>query len=201
MTKQEFLDDLRKSLSGLPSNDLEEHLAFYSEMIDDQMEDGLSEKNAVSSLGTVKDVSTRILADTSLTKLATERIKKQRRLAAWEIVLLILGAPIWLSLLVAAVAVVLSLYAVLWSLAISLWAIFLSFAASAVGLIISGGTFFHHGDALAGLALIGSTLLFAGLAILLFFAAIAATKGMILVTKKTVMGIKRWFAGRGKRNG
>ena len=43
MRKQEFLDTLRSRLSGLPRQELEERLAFYGEMIDDRMEEGLSE--------------------------------------------------------------------------------------------------------------------------------------------------------------
>ena len=33
MNKQEFLTELRKGLSGLPQNDIEERLAFYGEML------------------------------------------------------------------------------------------------------------------------------------------------------------------------
>lgn len=47
MNKQEFLVKLRKGLSGLPKEDIEERLTFYSEMIDDRMEEGLSEEEAV----------------------------------------------------------------------------------------------------------------------------------------------------------
>ena len=44
MHKQEFLDGLRARLRGLPEADIAERLAFYSEMIDDRTEDGLSEE-------------------------------------------------------------------------------------------------------------------------------------------------------------
>ena len=49
MNKQEFLSQLRKGLAGLPQNDIEERLAFYGEMIDDRIEEGLSEEEAVSA--------------------------------------------------------------------------------------------------------------------------------------------------------
>ena len=38
MHKQEFLAQLRKGLSGMPQDDIEERLVFYSEMVDDRME-------------------------------------------------------------------------------------------------------------------------------------------------------------------
>ena len=48
MNKQEFLDELRKGLCGLPSEDIEERINFYSEMIDDRMEEGLTEEESVA---------------------------------------------------------------------------------------------------------------------------------------------------------
>ena len=50
MTKKEFLARLRRGLAQLPPEEREERLAFYSEMIDDRMEEGLSEQEAVASL-------------------------------------------------------------------------------------------------------------------------------------------------------
>ena len=43
MNKQDFLVQLRKGLSGLPQDDIEERLTFYKEMIEDRMEEGFSE--------------------------------------------------------------------------------------------------------------------------------------------------------------
>ena len=34
MNKDQFLEELRKKLSGLPQEDIDERVAFYSEMID-----------------------------------------------------------------------------------------------------------------------------------------------------------------------
>ena len=44
MRKQEFIAVLRKKLSALPRRDAEERIAFYSEMIDDRIEEGLLEE-------------------------------------------------------------------------------------------------------------------------------------------------------------
>ncbi len=51
MSKQEFLAQLKDGLSGLPQSDIEERVAFYEEMIDDRIEEGLSEEQAVSEIG------------------------------------------------------------------------------------------------------------------------------------------------------
>ena len=44
MDKQAFLNRLREGLNGLPQDDIAERLNFYSEMIDDRVENGMSEE-------------------------------------------------------------------------------------------------------------------------------------------------------------
>lgn len=94
MDKQAFLTALRSGLSGLPQDDIEERLTFYGEMIDDRMEEGLSEEEAVAAIGEVSEIARQAVADTPLAKIAKERIRPKRRLKTWEIVLLALGSPI-----------------------------------------------------------------------------------------------------------
>ena len=116
MNKSEFLGELEKSLSELPEKDRSRSLDYYGEMIDDRTEEGLSEEEAVQALGSMEDITAQILMDTPLPSLVRAKVKKRRALKAWETVLLVLGSPVWLPLLIAAVAVALSLYAVLWVL-------------------------------------------------------------------------------------
>lgn len=193
MSKQEFIDKLRSKLSGLPKQELEERLNFYSEMIDDRMEEGHSEKEAVSEIDSVDEIAAQIVADIPLVKIAKEKIKPKRRLKAWEIMLLVLGSPIWLSLLIAAFAVILSLYASLWSVIISLWAVFGSLVCCAFGGIVAGIVFVLSGNGLTGIAMFGAGFLCAGLSIFLFFGCKTATKGTLLLTKKIALGIKNYF--------
>lgn len=192
MDKKEFLHQLRKGLSGLPKDDIEERLNFYSEMIDDSMEEGLTEEEAVSRIGSVDDIVKQILEDTPLSKLAKERIKPKRRLTALEIVLLILGSPIWLSLLISFFAVVFSLYVTMWAVVISLWSVFVSFAASAFGVLIGGVAFGIIGYGTTCAAMIAVCFVCAGLAILSFLGCKALTKGAALLTK----GIVIWSKNR-----
>lgn len=198
MSKQEFLEQLRRGLaglSGLSQDDIEERLTFYSEMIDDRMEEGLSEQDAVSGIGSVDTIISQIVADIPLTKLVKEKITPKKRLKAWEIVLLVLGSPIWLSLLIAAFAVILSFYIVLWSVIISLWAAFGSVAACAVSNIAVGIGFALTGS-LAGIAMAGAGIVCAGLSIFLFYGCKATTKGILLLTKKIAFGIKNCFINK-----
>ena len=118
MTKQEFLSALQDGLRGLPQSDIDERVSFYAEMIDDRVEDGLSDEEAVTAIGSVEEIVAQIVADTPLTRLVSVKIKPNRRLSPVEIVLLVLGSPVWLSLLIAIVAVALSLCVVIWSVVV-----------------------------------------------------------------------------------
>ena len=198
MSKQEFLAQLRKGLAGLPQDDIEERLTFYSEIIEDRMEEGLSEEEAVSAVGSVDEIVTQVVAETPLAKIAKERIKVKRRLSAGEMVLLVLGSPIWISLGIAAIAVFFSLYAVLWSLVVSLWAVFGSLVGCAFGGIAAGIFFACGGNVLTGIAMIGSGIVCAGLSIFMFFGCKAATKGTLLLTKKMIIWIKNCFIKKGE---
>ena len=191
MRKQEFLEALRAGLSGLPRDDVEDRLAFYSEMIDDRVEDGRTEEEAVGEIGSMEQIVSQIIADIPLTKIAKERIKPNKRLAAWEIVLLAVGSPLWLSLAVAALAIVLSLYAVLWSVVLSVWAVFVALSASALGTVAGGIVLTATGHPLVGLALMGAGLVCGGLAILAFLGCPATTQGMAWLTKAIALGVKK----------
>ena len=57
MTKLKFLLSLHDKLSDLPQNEVEERLSFYSEMIEDRMEEGVSEEEAVSARGSVDEIA------------------------------------------------------------------------------------------------------------------------------------------------
>ncbi len=193
MGKQEFLDRLRGALAGLPLEDIEERLTFYSEMIDDRMEDGLSEAEAVAQAGSVEEIAAEITGSIPLPKLVKERIRPKRRLAAWEVILLVLGSPIWVSLLIALFAVVLSLYIVLWALIVSLWAVDVALFASALGCAGAGVLLLVRGASLTGLALISASLVLAGLGIFLCFGCIGASKGAAALTARLTRKIKSLF--------
>ena len=193
MNKQDFLARLRKGLCGLPQDEIEQRLTFYGEMLDDRMEDGLSEEEAVAAIGDVDDIVRQTVAEIPLSKLAKERMKPKRSLRAWEIVLLVLGSPIWLSLGIAAVAVIFSLYIVLWAVLVSLWAVFGSLAVCAVGSVPLCVIFASHGSGASGLAVLSAGAVCAGLAIFMFFGCTASTKGTLIITKKFAIWLKRSF--------
>lgn len=193
MTKQEFLSALGKGLSGLPQADIEERLSFYGEMIDDRMEEGLPEEEAVERIGSVEETVSQIISEIPFSKLVKEKVRPKRNWKAWEIVLLILGAPLWAPLLLAAAAVVFSMYIVLWALIVSLWAVFVSLIAAALGGLVCGVAQLTAGNQMQGFALIGAGLFCAGASVFLFFGCKATTVEIARLTKRFALWLKKRF--------
>ena len=187
MTKREFLAVLQRELYNLPQDELKEQMSFYSEMIDDGMEEGLSEEQAVSKIGSISE----ILSGISHDKPEPRSMPKEKRsggLGAWAIVLIILGSPIWLSLLVAAVAVLISAYAVIWSLWVALAAVEISFAACAVAGVVLSLVYIPLGKVATGLFMLGAGVMLLGLSIFLWFACKAVLVGVVKLSKMIFVG-------------
>lgn len=193
MNKTEFTLALCEKLSFLPWEETQERATFYTEMIDDRMEEGLSEEEAVAAVGSVEEIAEQIIGEIPLAKIVKEKMKSKRRLKGWEIALLVLGSPVWLSLLIAAAAVVFSLYVSLWSVIISLWAVFAALAGCSLGGVAAGVVFACTGNVFPGIAVAGAGILCAGLAVFMFLGCKAATKGILILTKKIAVWIKNGF--------
>ena len=189
MNKEQFLTELKNGLSGLPQNDIDERMLFYGEMIDDRMEEGMSEEEAVSGIGSVDEIVSQTISEVPLTKIVKKRMTPERSLQTWEIVLIVLGLP----LLAAFVAVVLSMYAVIWSLIITLWAVELTFIACALSGIAAAAAYWLHGNLIPGFAMLGAAFLCGGISIFVFFGCLAASKGILHLTGKAALGIKTMF--------
>ena len=193
MHKQEFLEKLRKGLKGVPAFELEERLAFYSEMIEDRMEEGLSEEEAVSAVGTVEDVSREILSGIPLRKMVKEKWRNKKAMSSGQILCLALGFPLWFSLLISAFCVVLSLFVSLWSVVISFFATIVSLWGGALCAVVACVFLLCTQKAVAALVLFSAAPVCVGLAILLHFGTKLTAKGVWWLMKKTALGTKRLF--------
>ena len=198
MNKEQFTNALRERLSALPKQEVEERIDFFCEMIDDRVEDGLTEEMAIKDIGSVDEIALQIADEIPLPKIISNKIKGTRKRKAWEIVLLAVGFPIWGALLISALAVIFSLYASLWAIVASLWSCDIAFALSAPLGVVVGITSMLSGDMSNAFVLIGAGITLAGISIFFFFACKIATRGMVLLTKKTLSAIKRCFVRKEK---
>ena len=191
MTKFEFLSVLRKGLVGLPQNEIEERLLFYSEMIDDRIEEGLTEEEAVLTVGKIDEVIATVMSDSTI---VIEKVSTKRKHNVWGIVLIALGTPIWFPILIALFAVFFSLFVSVWSVIVSLWAVFGSVIASALCGITVGAFFATCVNTLTGVAMIGVGIALLGISIFTYYLCKEATKGTVWLMKKTIVLIKNCFS-------
>lgn len=190
MNKKEFLAALHAGLAGLPEADVQHWLDFYSEIIEDRMEEGMTEFEAVADVGSVHDIVAQILSETPLPKLVHAKVKPKRPLKAWEIVLLVLGSPVWVPLLFAGVLVVLACYAALWTVIVSLYALDLSLALSGVALILAAFFQLNAQPVLPQLFFVGVGLVCGGLSVFLFFASGKIAAWILRLSKQAVLAVK-----------
>ena len=178
MDKRTFLKQLQKGISSLPREDVVERLNFYSEMIDDYVEEGLSEEEAVERIGSVNEIISAISPADS------------KRQHPWKIAAIALGSPIWISLLISVLAIFVSVYASVWSVIISLWCAFGALAISSFAGILSGIALTVSGYNTTGIAMVGAALVCGGLSVFVFYGSMATTKGALWLTKKITRTIR-----------
>lgn len=201
MRKQEFLEKLRAQLWALSPADIQRSLDYYSEMIDDRMEDGLTEEEAVAAIGDLDEIVQQIRQEMpqppASVKKEQAQQKQYRRVEPWMIVLLVLGSPVWIPLVASAAVTVISVYVSLWSVVIVLYAVAVAVGAAAIGCIVS--SFLMIGRATVVIVAWGAALLCAGLAIVLFLLGNLAAKGMVALTKLAWQGCKQLLRGKEKK--
>lgn len=102
MSEKEYLKKLKRSLSPLKKKDRDPLLEFYKEMIEDKMENGKTEYEAVSELEPVETVAERTLDEYGINR-NDPKVKLKTRLSPLSIVLIIISSPIWIGLAAGAV--------------------------------------------------------------------------------------------------
>ena len=97
MNKQEFITLLEKRLFELPQVEKEHLLNYYNETIEDRIEDGMSEAEAVASLDSVEDIVKQIYSERAVSFKEEEKPAHSRQ--RWRIVLIELLSPFLATLL------------------------------------------------------------------------------------------------------
>ena len=193
MNKQEYLEAIRSRISAMPADDVNRFMDYYSEMIDDRVEDGLYEEEAVGEMGIPEAEVEQKQEDMTLTKLVKEKIKPKHELKAWEVVLIVLGSPVWIPLLITALVLLLTLWIVAFALLISFYAVVLSFVAAGIGGLICAIPLFIANSPYTAVLMLGAALIGIGIAILFVVSVKPVTVGIFKVCKASVSGIKRMF--------
>lgn len=199
MTKSMFLAELSDRLTSLPRNEIEKSIAYYSEIIDDRIEEGTDEESAVNALETPAVIAGRILQETPMSVLVKERLRPQKRVGAWSVVLIVLGIPVWFPLLMAVFAVLLSIYVVAWSAVLVVSSVMFALGVSAAAALAATPFLFFRGVHM-GLAALGAAFFCAGACIFAFITLRAVIRSVIRATAYIGRKIKAKLIRGGRSN-
>lgn len=181
MNKTEFMEEMSRRLTKLPKKEQGEFLRYYSELIDDAMENGQTESSIIESFGSLETITEKALEQSDLEK-------RPGKFPRWlKIVLFFFCSPVLFALFVSA-------YAVLFSLSVACVSIFLA------GIPFFATSFLLFPlNAASGLFQIGMTLFLIFGAILLSVGLWALWKWSIRQTGRFFRWIGRLFQNGGKK--
>lgn len=196
MNKTEFVDALRRSLGKLPSYEVEQSIAFYAEMIDDRVEDGMSEQDAVAALGPVGAIAAQIIAETPAIPKAIAKANTGSR--TLNIVLLAVFSPIWVPIVLALAAAAFMVYLSIWMVIVALWmTVAILLLCGPIG-IVGFAWCLGTGYPLTAAYLLGCGLAAAGVGLFAWFGVLAASKGLFNLTRQFARWIKGLFVKRAR---
>lgn len=110
MTKQEFIALLTQALKEESYETVVQSVSYYEEMIDDLMENGYSEKEAIGKLGKLEDIVAQIKESDEIIEM--KPIQKSHSIVL--IIALVLTFPLWGSLLATFLILLLCAYICIW---------------------------------------------------------------------------------------
>ncbi len=195
MNKYEFLEKLKNALAGLGEDEIKKSTDFYAEMIDDAVENGENEEEAVARLGSVEEIAQKIINETPLAKIVKENVKGHK-LSASNIALIIICSPVWLPVATGLFAGAVSVYFALWALIASLFITFAGLLLGGLMLIAAAVPTALSEPAKAGLML-GLGLVCMGVSVFVFYLSVIISKLFIRLTMLGIRKIKGMFMRKG----
>ncbi len=188
MTREEFCEGLLKELDGLPQREIDQTVHYYTEIIADRMEEGMTEEQAVAMMEPMHVIARRVKAD------LRPNTPPRRRTSGWAIALIILGFPLWFPLLVVGAALTVTAFALVWVLVLCLWAVCLALFVWGVAVVFS---LFLNGSSLGmPLAQIGAGMAAMGLSIFVFYGARGAMHPALYMTERLAGRVWKRLVGR-----
>lgn len=199
MNKAEFLAEIRRKIQGLPQSDIEKFLDYYAEMIDDYTEDGHTEEEAIRELGSVEQIVEQILKETPLPRLVQEKVRPTRTLRAGEIILLLLGSPLWVPMVLSVALLFFSVYALVWMVIVLLYAADAAILFGGVAGMFCLLPFSLSGNVPQGIFTFGAGLVCIGVGLLFFFVCNKIAGIILRGSKWILLRIKYAFVGKGEK--
>ncbi len=192
MNKKMFLHQLKIRLSQLPDEEINRRLDYYSEMIDDMVEDGMTEEEAVKSFGDINTIANQIMQDAPFKTLLKSRIRPEKGWTTAAIIITILCSPIWVPVVLSILAAVAGIYLSIWVIALVALVLAITLGIAGIAILIKGFTLISFG---AGSLLftLGIGLLFLGFCAFALLLVKYGTMGLLHLTKWIFIKIKSLF--------
>lgn len=171
MTKNEFLNRLKACLSKIPNDEQQKAIEYYSEIINDKIDEGKTEEQAVSEIGSPESVAQSVLEGYPDNETHNNARRKKRSV----------GAIIGFSILI---PFVILMFAVLVAVA-------LAFVVGSAGLIIGGAGYFISSFFIffqsfsAGLFQLGFGFFAVAMGVFAMYGSVAFVKLVVRIVKNT----------------
>lgn len=172
MNKKEFLEALENALKNVSKEEREQTIAYYSEMIDDRCDSGMTEKEAVYSLGRIEDITRGMFGDEQV----TNDEKTDVRISFWGMVGRIIFCLFFICVNIWA-----------WGLDLDMWI---------SGLSISLVSAFQSSVSNGGLVFVGCGIIMCSIAFILCVPFYSLTKWTVGKIKSYFIEIKTFFKGK-----
>ena len=198
MNKTEFLRELEKELKKINKKEYKNYISYYDELIEDYKEDGNSEDEAIEKIGNPKDI-----ANNNIEELNNSAINSMTTsLKVVSIILIILGSPLWGTLVLCVLCLILSLFILIGCAYLLIWCI--PFMTAALGVASSFGgiisvvlSVFAIQDGIhIFLFQLGAGLLITGIGVLVSLFTLWISKKFINITKRFTKKIVELFEKR-----
>ena len=123
MTKNEWIAELRGLLErrGVPASEVADALEYYAEAIDDRVEQGFSEQQALEEIGSPAQACDAVAETVPVAKRAVAAATATRERKALIGVLLLVSAVFWVPLAFGLLGAAASVYATIWAAVLVVW--------------------------------------------------------------------------------
>ena len=205
MTRNEWIAELRGLLErrGVPASEVADALEYYAEAIDDRVEQGFSEQQALKEIGSPAQACDAVAETVPVAKRAVAAATATRERKALVGVLLLVGAVFWVPLAFGLLGAAAGVYATIWAAVLVVWAGIGSLLACGLGAVplacysascgaLAEGLF--SGSGLLALGALGVALIPLGIiasVLLSFYTVVIQRRGLCL----TILGDTEAAAG------
>lgn len=179
--KRKFLEELRGSLQKYPSNEVDDLVEYYDELISERIANGEKETDVMRQIRSAADIATDFRQENALNK-AMARPTPSNGLKALIAVLSVLSLPLTIPVIASVIACFITFMAVIVSISVAL----VGMIAVAIFAVAEATSIVVAGDGPLYLLFIVT-----GLALIAMFVAFELIRGMVRATRWSIRSVIR----------